>query len=131
MGVPSAPAPQVIAHRLSVLREYRWSSYRAYAGYGAAPPWLHREPVCRLCGGATRQEQQGALREYTEQALTQGAIEPPWSRLIGGLVLGTEAFAQALRRGTNGDRHEQTELRRLAPRVSWEQIVAAVDRARR
>ena len=130
MGLPSAPAPQLIAQRLNVLREYRWSSYRAYAGYGGAPPWLHLEPVCRLSGGRTRQEQQRALREYTEQALTQGGIEPPWSRLIGGLVMGTEAFAQALRRGAGGDRHEQTELRRLAPRASWEQIVAAVELAR-
>ena len=49
---------------------------------------------------------------------------------MGGLVLGTEAFAQTLRRGAQGDWHEQTELRRLAPRLSWEQIVARVEQAR-
>jgi putative transposase len=99
-GLGNAPAPQLIAERLRRLREYRWSSYRAYAGYGAAAPWLQRDPVGRLCGGRSRQEQQRALRQYTEQAVRQGGIEPPWSRLVGGLVLGTEAFAQALLRQT-------------------------------
>ena len=33
-------------------------------------------------------------------------------------------------RDDQGDRHEQTELRRLAPRLSWEQIVAKVEQAR-
>jgi len=129
-GLGSAPAPQLIAERLRLLREYRWSSYRAYAGYGAAPPWLHRDPVGRLCGGRSRQEQQRALRHYTEQAVRQGGIEPPWSRLVGGLVLGTEAFAQTLRRQTRGNPHEQTELRRLAPRISWEQIIGTIEQAR-
>jgi hypothetical protein len=74
--------------------------------------------------------QQRALRESTEQAVRQGGIESPWSRLIGGLLLGSEAFAQALRRQTRGNAHEQTELRRLGPRVSWEEIVSAVEKVK-
>jgi len=38
----------------------------------------------------------------------RAAVEP----FVGGLVLGTEAFAQALLRQAGGNRHEQTELRR-------------------
>jgi putative transposase len=130
VGLSSAPTHQLIAERLGLLRDYRWSSYRAYAGYCGVPAWLHREPVGRLCGGRTRQEQQRALREHTEQAARQGGIEPPWSRLIGGLVLGSEAFARALRREARGNVHEQTELRRLAPRAGWEEIVSAIERAK-
>jgi hypothetical protein len=29
------PAPEVVSERLRTLREYRWSSYRGYAGYCA------------------------------------------------------------------------------------------------
>jgi hypothetical protein len=130
LGLGGAPAPPLIAERLRLLRGYRWSSYRAYAGYCAAPPWLHRDPVARLCGGRSRQEQQSALREYTQHAVRQGAIARPWDRLVAGLVLGTEAFAQALRREARGNPHEQTELRHLAPRVSWEQIVRTMEQAR-
>ena len=39
-------------------------------------------------------------------------------------------FAQALRREARGNAHEQTELRRLAPRVSWEEIVAAIEKVK-
>jgi REP element-mobilizing transposase RayT len=130
VGSSAAPSPRLLAQRLALLRTYRWSSYRAYAGYCAAPLWLEQEPLGRLCGGRGRLERQRALREYTEQAVRQGGLEPPWSRLIGGLVLGTEAFARALQRQARGNAHEQTELRRLAPRVSWEDILRAIERVK-
>src|SRR5271165_3864766 len=33
-GVGAVPSPAVVAERLRQLREFRWSSYRGYAGYG-------------------------------------------------------------------------------------------------
>ena len=129
-GLSVAPSPRLLAQRLALLRTYRWSSYRAYAGYGPAPVWLTQAPLGRLCGGRGRQEQQRAMRQYTEQAVRQGGLEAPWSRLIGGLVLGTEAFARALQRQMRGNAREQTELRRLAPRASWQDIVRAIERVK-
>ena len=129
-GVGKAPTAQAVAERLQVLREWRWSSYRAYAGYGASPPWLSREPLCRLCGGRSEPERRQALRQYTEQALQQGTLEPPWSRLLGGLVLGSEAFLKQIRQELKGDRREQTELRRLQGPASWKEIVSAVEQVK-
>ena len=129
-GLVAAPAPAVLARRLQVLRDYRWSSYRGYAGYSAPLDWVWLEPLGRLCGGKTQRERRAALRQYTEQALRQGAIERPWDRLIAGLVLGTEEFAQKLRRSIGGNAREQRQLKALSRPVSWPQIVAVLEKAR-
>jgi len=97
-GVGTAPSAAVVAERLRRLREFRWSSYRAYAGYSAGVGWLWRQPLDRLCGGRGESERRAALRAYTEQAVRQGVIERPWDRLVAGLVLGSEAFARQVRR---------------------------------
>jgi REP element-mobilizing transposase RayT len=131
VGMVEAPAAEVVAARLKLLRQWRWSSYRAYAGYCAAPSWLWRESVERLCGGKAEAERRAALREYTEQAVRQGAIERPWDRLVAGLVLGTEAFARQLARGLRANSREQAQLKALTGRVlPWSRIVSAVEAAK-
>ncbi|HEV2393061.1 MAG TPA: transposase, partial [Verrucomicrobiae bacterium] len=72
-GAIRAPRAELVAERLRQLREFRWSSYRAYAGYGSGVPWLWRQPLDRLCGGRTQTERRAAFRAYTEQPLRQGA----------------------------------------------------------
>jgi REP element-mobilizing transposase RayT len=129
-GLVARPRPELIAERLRLLREYRWSSYRAYAGYGAALAWLCREPLARLCGGRGEVARRDALRQYTEQAVRQGGIEPLWERLVGGLVLGTEAFAQRLRQQVRGNRREQTQLRGLERPVDWSQVISALEQVK-
>lgn len=129
-GLGEAPAAELVGKRLQVLREWQWSSYLAYAGYRPAPAWLVQDPLGRLCGGRTEQEQRDALREHTERAVREGLPERPWDRLIAGIVLGTEAFAQGLRKGLKGDAREQPELDRLGGRTGWTEIVRAVEKAK-
>ena len=128
LGVGSTPSRELVGQRLRCLREWRWSSYRSYAGYGPAPDWLVQEPLRRLCGGRTEKEQRAALRQHTEAPLRQGVIERPWDRLVGGLVLGSAAFAKRLLEGVEGNLREQTQLRRLAGQAGWAEIVSAVER---
>ena len=106
------------------------SSYRGCAGYGPPLGWVWREPLARLCGGNTDDERRAALREYTEASARQGVIEPPWQRLVGGLVLGTTAFAENLRRNARGNPREQKSLRPSGSATSWERIIAALERAK-
>lgn len=40
LGAIRAPHPELVAERFRQLREFRWSSYRAYAGYGPGVGWL-------------------------------------------------------------------------------------------
>src|SRR5439155_8307809 len=113
---------------LKQLRQWRWSSYRAYAGYATAPAWLVRQPLDRLCGGRTEQERVAALRQYTEEPLRQGISERPWDRLVAGVVLGSEAFARRLRLELKGNVREQKAIKQLSKHPDWEQIVKAIER---
>jgi len=110
-GPIAAPAAELVADRLRVLREYRWSSYRGYAGYEQPLSWVWRQPLASLCGGNTKEERVAALRQYTEGARRQGVIEPPWQRLVGGVVLGTVGFPEELRQRARGNPREQKPLR--------------------
>ena len=129
-GLARGPAPDLVAARLDVLRKFRWSSYRGYAAYAAPLAWVWRESLARLCGGGTEPEQQAALREYTEGAVRQGAIEPPWERVLNGIVLGSEAFAQRLRHEARGNPREQLSLRPPPSPVSWARILYALEQAK-
>ena len=126
----AAPSAQLLADRLSRLREFRWSSYRSYAGYDRGVGWLWRQPLDRICGGKTDSERRAAFRQYTEQPIRQGVVERPWDRLVGGLVLGTEAFARQLRKKIRANPREQPALRKLEQRLSWADIVAALEAAK-
>ena len=126
----AAPSATLVAERLSTLREYRWSSYRSYAGYGGGVGWLWRQPLERICGGKSNAERRAALREYTEQPVRQGVVERPWDRLIAGMVLGTEAFARELGRRVGGKAREQPAMRQLEKPVSWASIVEVLERCK-
>src|SRR5262249_14288701 len=110
-GLAEAPEPDLIAERLRTLREFRWSSYRGYAGYTQPLIWVWQEPLGSLCGGRSQEECCAALRAYTEAAILQGAVEPPWERVVNGIALGSAAFAQQLRRAARGNCREQQSLR--------------------
>ena len=128
LGVGEAPSSERVGERLGLLREFRWSSYRAYAGYAPTAPWLTREPLDRLCGGRSLAERQEALRAYTEEGARQGVVERPWDRLVRGLVLGSEAFARRIMKGLKGNPREQKELKQMSKRPEWSRIVRAVER---
>jgi putative transposase len=130
LGLAAPASAEVVARRLSRLKSWKWSSYPAYAGYVKAPPWLSCEVLGGLCGGRSRKEGQAAVRRYTEQAIREGMPEQPWERLIGGVVLGTEAFAERLLGKVKGDLREQPMLRQMVQRVSWEQIVMELERVK-
>jgi len=44
-GLVRRPEPDLVDERLRTLREYRWSSYRGYAGYTAPLGWVWSEPL--------------------------------------------------------------------------------------
>jgi REP element-mobilizing transposase RayT len=127
LGLAPPPTPEVVQERLRVLRTWRWSSYPAYAGWVAVPPWLRAELLGRLCGGRTAAERRAALRAYTESAVREGLPERPWERVIGGVVLGSESFVRELAAKLRVDGREQPGVRQLHAPVSWEQIVQAVE----
>jgi len=120
-GLVQAPAG-VRARRLETMRAYRWSSYRAYAGYGPAPAWLRTEEVLKRAGGAAR------YNHLAEHRAARGLEESLWSRLKWGLVLGGESFASQVRAQLKSNR-ESSGRRELRKRKSWSDVVRSVEAA--
>lgn len=74
--------------------DYRWSSYRAAAGFEAAPDWLDTVALHQVFDEdvATAQIQ---FRDFVETR--NGHEERLWDRLMNGLYLGTSAWAKQMR----------------------------------
>ena len=121
-GLRQAPAPTRL-RRLEVLRVYPWSSFRALAGYGGAPPWLFREELLRRAGG------EAGYRRLAEERAGGGLAESLWSSVKWGLVLGGESFARKVRAQVAAGR-ESNGRRALRGRRSWAEVVRALERAR-
>lgn len=115
------PSPELVKRRLETIRSYRWSSYRAYAGYERSPEWLTRDEVLKRVKGGSE-----GYRERTEGRLTQGESEDIWSKLKWSAVLGSESFARAMRSKAHvlRETHGRKDLRR---EVTWEEVVKAVE----
>lgn len=102
------PGKEQVERRLTVLPEYRWSSWRVYAGLEACPTWLNNSVVSAACGGRSRKDRAKALRLYTEAPVREGHLESPWDRLVGRLILGSWDYAQQLLKGVRVNREQQT-----------------------
>jgi hypothetical protein len=73
--------------------QWRWSSYRATAGYELAPAWLHSQFIL----GKFSAEQREAQRLYRE-FITQGIGAPsPLENVVGQIYLGSTAFIETIR----------------------------------
>jgi putative transposase len=125
-GVGHTADEEVLRARLRLLREYRWSSYRAYVGREKRPDWLTCEAVWDGMGGK-KAERQRAYQEYTEKAILEGAKESPWEFLKRQAVLGEEGFVKGVQRKLKGDEREQAGLRALRGRPDWERVVKVVE----
>jgi REP element-mobilizing transposase RayT len=129
VGCPD-PGAALVARRLQVLREHRWSSWRVYAGLEAAPEWLTREPIQSACGGRSRQERRAALIAYTEQPIRQGRLDNPWEGVVAGVVLGEKQEAWALVRGaekSRGGPEVRSRESAAGGRPEWSAIVGAAE----
>jgi putative transposase len=87
-----------VQERLRHLRNYRWSSGRAYLAEEAAPSWLTIDAVRAQFGGRSRKDQIKAYREALHEAIAEGLSEPPWTRAAGGLILGGKQFVEKMKK---------------------------------
>jgi putative transposase len=111
-GAGGAPVVAVVQKRMSQLRRYRWSSYRAYIGLAQVPAWLECQTVLKL-GGGRKGEERRHYREYVEAAVREGLAKSPWEELKEQVVLGGQGFVAGLKKHLAGDEREQRGARRL------------------
>ena len=127
-GTPP-PSSAMVARRLQVLREFRWSSYGPYAGYRAVPPWLTTAELWRRLGG-TPKTAASAYRKYVEDYVRQHAEQIPEESAPERSAIGSTEFIDGLRPLAKGDRREQPELRRWDSPHSFSAVVKAVEMAK-
>ena len=122
------PSTQQIEGMCEELKEYRWSSFRAYAGLATRPGWLQIEQTLRELPGRTLRLKQLDYWKHFVEMLGAGDFGAGWREtLVTNLVLGSEDFIKRVRRLIKGDRNEQKPLRQLeSVPVSWPDITEAV-----
>ncbi len=127
MGL-TIPDPRTVSVRLAELRQYRWSSYRAYAGYSESPEWLRTQDILNRAARSKIQRAE-QYRADIQQRLTKGVEPLLKERLNDGFALGTAAFRELIRQAGKGGR-EIAGSGKLRPRVSFEDLVAIIERLR-
>jgi REP element-mobilizing transposase RayT len=131
-GTGPRPPAALIARRIRTLRQYRWSSYRAYAGWAPVPKWLTVAAGRELISGAGQSPGPAArcYREFVEQAARAGWPESPWQRLEAQVLLGGAEFVARMREVMAGNEKEQPALRQLRRHSDFAQVRRAVAAAR-
>lgn len=124
------PGAQLVARRVQVLSDFKWSSWRVYAGYEPAPAWLSTERIQGGSGGRTPKAQRAALIQNTEAPIRQGSLENPWESLVGGVVLGDAQEALQLLRKTAkspGEHPVALHATRKKLRPTWKEITQTTE----
>lgn len=111
----------LLERRLQTLRSWRWSSYRAMAGYDTAPAWLRCDETRQRAGGSP--EAYRVLAE-TRLAALGGAV---WGELHKGIILGSPVFAERAYTALQVHR-EHTHGPNGPGRITWPDVVAWVER---
>ncbi len=120
---------QTVTKRLAELRQYPWSSYRAYAGYSKPPSWMCIKKILRRAAGK-KEHRAAQYRSDIRQRLTKGVEPLLQERLADGFALGTEAFRERIRIAGKGGR-EIAGDGRLRPRISIENLVEIIEHLRK
>ena len=128
-GLTRPPTREEVTARLKKLREHRWSSYRAYAGYETGPKWLTTAKILRR-SAREEHERRKKYRDGIRQLLSRGIDESRLETFRDVIGIGSAQFIERLKR-VAGDGSRETERRgRLRERVSFEQVVCAVEEVR-
>ena len=126
----AAGRKQTVALRQAMLREYRWSSYRAIIGLAKAEEWLVTTDTLGRWG-ASLSEQQARYATFVEQGLIEDIMDPGEDAQAQS-ILGRDRFVDRLRRilrGREGGDHESDSVRRELMAETVDTVVARVARA--
>jgi len=117
--------------RLAALNEYRWSSYRSYAGLSAVEARVNYRWL-ELMERRTRRGQQAAYRRYVESMTGAKAVDEPLqeARARHGYAVGNETFLETVGEDLYAARMSRVEtgdIRWPQPKpVSMETISATI-----
>jgi len=114
----AACTPEQVAERLKKLRLYRWSSYRAYGGYEAAPPWLETKVLLRRASSNAKRCRR-LYREAVCHLLIHGADVSKVEQFKDAAAIGSAEFGRRVRTWAAGKELQgisnSREVRRRVP----------------
>ena len=120
LGLVKPDAGQV-RERLRVLRSYRWSSYRAYGNYAAAPAWLITSEILKRAGGRDQ------YRRYVQSHVSGGLAASGFDELRDRVAIGSREFIDHARSWVQSVSPEQANRVFLARCIPFERIVSVVE----
>ena len=115
------PNKDQIRERLRVLREHRWSSYRAYGNYGTVPEWLVTREILDRAGGQDR------YRRFVQAYVTRGIDPDEFTAFSERVAIGSREFLHRARSWVKSVSAEQTDRSFVTSRISFDRIVAVVE----
>jgi putative transposase len=128
-GSPELEITKELARqRVETLEHFPWSSYGYFAGIRSPVDWLSTDAILEFFDQGSQRERQKAFSRSLKEAAAAGTWEIDWKkRLKYTVLLGRAEFVTQMRELLQGDRDEQTGLRRAAREaLPWTQIVRAV-----
>ena len=125
----STPSAEQIAERIKTLREYRWSSYRAYAGYAAGVEWLETEELLQRAS-RRKSERTRRYRQDAKNLLRKGGEESVRERLRDAVAVGGADFRRRVMGLARGGGRETRGKRELRRRVEFDEVVRAVEQVK-
>jgi len=118
----SPPDLEQIKSRLKMLSEYRWSSYRAYAGYESPKKWLTVDELLNRAGGSRN------YRRLVQAHVTRGTDPGGFETVGGRIALGTQAFLEHAKTLTKNLSKEHNAKRQTVNAVALSDIVLLVEK---
>jgi len=115
------PDGNKIRERLRVLREHRWSSYRAYGNYAAVPEWLVTAEILGRAGGRER------YRRFVQSYVTRGIDPDEFAAFAERVAIGSHAFLEQARKWVKSVSPEHSNRSFAASRVPFDKIVTVVE----
>jgi REP element-mobilizing transposase RayT len=121
------PSVDQVDQRLAALRGYRWSSYRAYAGYVPTPEWLATGDLLSRAHAVQKQRRR-MYRQAARDLLARGMEPSRRERLTDAVAIGSVAFSRRVRElGTKGDLRGISGIRELRRRIAVEDVRSLVE----
>jgi len=115
---------EAVKRRLKKLREYRWSSCGAYAGYGSVPEWLTTKTLLERGGGRE------GYRKSIQQHVTRGDAPEGYEDFGGLVALGSQEFLAKVKDWVGRVSKEQPDRAQVLKRVTPAEVVKVVERKR-
>lgn len=127
-GLGRESTTEEVSRIRKALREYRWSSYRSYAGYEAGLQWVERKVLLKRAKRGKRDEQKKAYREDVQGWIDRGVDPKKIEQLSDSLAVGSEKFISRLRDGLGIPGREESGKAKVRQRRSFADVIRAVER---